>query len=338
MNLVIDLSNNTKYPDAPEYIGFTPWSTAYTHLHFWLVQSMALTGNSIVIYTSVKLGSLNMDSISSVLLENVAVADIILAVIGGWPVYITFCAKRWVLGKAGCILALYLTNVGGTAEILILAVISLYRGMMLKDPFLFRGVSTVKIKIGLLLIWLISLTPAVISVSTSSTVYYEPKKLSCTSSAYTSPSTFIIVALGLGILIGVPMICILVSNTFMLVASIRYKRRSTRMRSGTGEDDGNMKAVVTVNVVCWLFIFSWSPFVVRILCDATGVPLPVWFFIFQAHFLSLNIVLNPIIYILTNRSFRDVVKKRVFGVIFARCTKSQVEPDIGRIQEEITNA
>ena len=325
--LVIDLANDTKYPDVHEYFGFTTWSTAYIHVHFWLVQPLALVGNSILIFTSAKYGSLNMDRLSSILLENLAVADIILSVIGGWPVYITFVARHWVLGKAGCIIALFLTNVGGTAEILILAVISVYRASMLKDPFLFRGISDTKIKVGLCLIWLISLTPALISIVTGSLVYYEPKKLSCTSSAYTSSSTFVVVLLGLGILIGIPMICILVSNSFMLVASIRYKQRMARMRSGSEEDDGNMRAVITVNIVCWLFLFSWSPYVVRIVCDASSVPLPIWFFIFQAHFLSLNIVFNPIIYTLTNKSFRHAVNQRVFGVVCARCMKPEGRPE-----------
>ena len=314
MHIEVDLSNNTKYPDVQEYLGCTPWSTAYIHTHFWLVQSLSLIGNSVFLYLSVRNRSLSVDRITSTLLENLAIADLILAVIGGWTAYITFTAKSWVLGKVWCVLALNLLYIGGTAEILILATISLHRASLLKDPFLFAGISTKKIRIAICVIWITALIPALSSLIAGSVVYYEPANLACVSSIRTSTSTSVIVFALLFLLMGVPLFCILASNVYMLFVSIRYNRKS-RARSSSAEDDNNMKAVLMVSLVCWLFLFSWSPYMVKVVCDAFGVDLPLWFFIFQAHFLSLNLVFNPIIYTFTNRSFREAIKKRMFRAL-----------------------
>ena len=320
MNLVIDLSNITRVPDVQEFMGFTPWSIVYMHVHFWVFTPLSVIGNLIVITTSLKYDSLKMDKISSMLLEHLAAADIILAVVGCLPRYVTFTAKNWVLGKAACILTLYFRNVGGSSEILILASISLYRAVMLKNPFLLRSISTTKLKIAVSSIWFFSQIPAIISYATSSVVYYEPKKLACTSSAYTETSSFSLVVVGLVILLGGPMICIIGSNISILAASIRYKykRKAARMMNCSTVDDSNMKAITTVSIVCLVFLFSWTPFVVRVIAEGLKFALPSWFFVFQAHFLLLSVAFNPIIYTVTNRSFRDILRTKVFGVILNR--------------------
>ena len=76
-----------------------------------------------------------------------------------------------------------------------------------------------------------------------------------------------------------------------------------------------MAAVLTVTCVCWLFLISWVPWIIKIFFRSYGSNLPVWYSIFQQHVLTLNVVLNPVIYTLTNQSFKEVVKKRVLGKV-----------------------
>ena len=309
MQIIIDLSNNTKYPDIDKFFGFSLWTMIYMHLQFWLVTPLALFGNTIVIYTSLKYQSLNMDRVSCALLENLAGADLVLMIVGGWPVYTTFCARSWKLGKLGCFLNFYITLTAGECEIVTLAAISLYRAVLLKNPFFFRGVSECKIRKGILCLWMISCIMPLTSFFLESVIFYEPTEMSCSSSVYGIPD-YGLLALFFPLFI-LPMCIILISNVFMLVVSIQYQRR---MSESSGED-GNMTAVLTVTCVCWLFLISWIPYIVKIFCRTYGTNLPIWFFIFQAHFLSLNLVLNPIIYTLTNKSFKTVVKKKVLGKV-----------------------
>ena len=315
MGIVIDLSNNTKYPDLHEFVGFSDWTIVYIHIEFWVIQALALVGNPIVLVTSIKYSSLNMDEISCRFLENLAVADLILAVIGGWPIYITFVAKRYVLGKFCCIAALFMTNVGGVAEILILATISLYRALSLKYPLQTLAIcSTNKAKKVLVLIWVLAWTPPLISLLSNSTIYYEPKKIGCTSVAYYSSWSKVVVTLAMILLAGIPMLCIVVSNFVICIIVIRAKRKRNRLSICSNNANGNLKTVYTVSMVCLLFIVSWCPYIVRVTADAVGAPFPVWFHIFQIHLLSLNVALNPVIYTITSKSFREVVMSKVFRI------------------------
>ena len=114
------------------------------------------------------------------------------------------------------------------------------------------------------------------------------------------------------ILLGIPMLVIIICNTTILIISIQYKRRMWRYGS---VNTANINAVITVGCVCWMFIISWIPYTVRILAQGQSVILPKWFYIFQAHVLRLNVVMNPIIYTCTNRSLKTCVKERILGKI-----------------------
>ena len=328
MQIIIDLSNNTKYPNIDEFFGFAPWTLVYIHLQFWISFPASLIGNSIVIYTSLKFHSLNMDRISCALLENLAAADLVLVIVGGCSIYSTVLAKRWVLGKVGCIITFYLTLIGGGCEIFTLATISLYRAVLLKNPFFFRGMSQSKIRVGLVCLWLAGSIFPLICFFLESIIYYEPKEMSCTSSAYAMAGLdwyYLVV----GLLFVLPMLVILASNTVMLIVSIRYRRRMARMSSSDAADTSNMTAVLTVTCVCWLFMISWLPWIIVILCESYyGVDLPIWFSIFQQHLLGFNVVFNPVIYTLTNKSFKAVLKKKVYGPILSAVSRSEAETSL----------
>ena len=327
MKIIVDLTNNTKYPDIDEFFGFSTWTVLYMHLQFLLTTPVAVVGNTIVIYTSVKYQSLNMDRVTCALLENLAVADLVLIVLGGWPVYSTFCANSWKLGKFGCFLNFYITLIGGVCEIVTLASISLYRAVMLKNPFLFRAISDFKIRCGIACLWIISCIMPLTSFFLESVIFYDPAEMSCSSTLYATPNFGLYILFFLLFLL--PMCIILISNIAMLIVSIKYRRRMAAMTS-SGEER-NMTAVLTVTCVCWLFLISWLPWILKIFFRSYGANLPVWYYIFQQHVLTLNVVLNPVIYTLTNQSFKEVVKKRVLGkiqAVFCRVTREEADTNL----------
>ena len=50
---------------------------------------------------------------------------------------------------------------------------------------------------------------------------------------------------------------------------------------------------------------------IKVLLQALEVSVPAWFYILQIEMLGLNVTLNPLIYTVTNRRFRNFVFKRV---------------------------
>lgn len=326
MNITIDLSNNT---DIDKFFGVSLWTIIYIHLQFWIFTPVALVGNTIVIYTSLKYESLNMDRVSCALLENLAAADLVLMVVGGLPIYITFCANSWKLGQLGCFLNFYITLAAGVCEIVTLAAISLYRAVSLKNPFLFRGISDRKIRIGIVCLWIISSIMPLTSYFLESVIFYEPTEMSCSSTVYDMPDYGLLALFFLLFLL--PMCTILISNIVMLIVSVRYRRRMSE--SSGSVEDRNMTAVMTVTCVCWLFLVSWLPYIFKIFCRTYSVDLPIGFFIFQAQFFALNLALNPVIYTLTNKSFKAVVEKRVLGKVLSVFGRT-VERDEMNIREQ----
>ena len=78
-------------------------------------------------------------------------------------------------------------------------------------------------------------------------------------------------------------------------------------------------AVVTITIICWTFVISWLPFVIRVILASATDAVPAWLYVVQIEMLGLNVTLNPVIYTVTNRRFRDFLLK----TIFRRRTKPQ---------------
>ena len=71
-------------------------------------------------------------------------------------------------------------------------------------------------------------------------------------------------------------------------------------------------ALVTITIICWTFVISWLPFVIKVILTSAMDTVPPWIYVFQIEMLGLNVTLNPVIYTLTNRRFRDFLVRTVF--------------------------
>ena len=73
-----------------------------------------------------------------------------------------------------------------------------------------------------------------------------------------------------------------------------------------------MKVVITVFLVNWTFILCWLPHIVGIFCLALtqgACPWPSRYFAITTNLAMLNSACNPLIYSLTNKSYRRAFKK-----------------------------
>ena len=71
-------------------------------------------------------------------------------------------------------------------------------------------------------------------------------------------------------------------------------------------------ALVTITVICWTFVISWLPFVIKVILTSAMDTVPEWIYVVQIEMLGLNVTLNPVIYTVTNRRFRDYLVKTIF--------------------------
>ena len=259
----------------------------------------ALLGNSLVIYSSSKFHAIHLDSGSVILIENLAITDISLILIAYVPKIVTLVAGRWVLGGVICYITAFGQFMPGATEIITLTLISAYRCYLIKYPF--RANPTVwltKVLIGVT--WLAAATaPAIFVLSNKSTAIFDVRTLACVTDVARHHRIIVLASL---IFFGIiPVTLTILFNVYLLVCAFTMKRRGKTF---------NTNAIVTVSLICWVFILSWMPYIVRALM-ALSRPLPSWFYIVQYKLNILSLTLNPIIYTFTNRKFRIFIQRRL---------------------------
>ena len=72
-----------------------------------LIVILGLFGNGIVLFASIKYNAVEMDKVSLLFLENLALADSILTIARYLPKLITLCSNRWILGETMCFINVF---------------------------------------------------------------------------------------------------------------------------------------------------------------------------------------------------------------------------------------
>ena len=94
----------------------------------------AFLGNGLVLASSIKYRAIDMDKTSIILLQNLVVADFLIALLSWLPTTISTVVGGWVLGEAVCFLAGLVVYVPALVELLILTVISCHKVYTLVYP------------------------------------------------------------------------------------------------------------------------------------------------------------------------------------------------------------
>ena len=272
-------------------------------IYCFLITVASLLGNSTVLYSSIRYNSIKLDRISVLLVQNLAVADLIYTLMIVFPILVTYSAGGWVLGTGWCWAMSQLTFIPGTVNTLTVLTITLYRLKILLNPF--SGVSTSMGRAMVGMIWGMSLLGTIISLSYGSSSIFSPTAARCNSSIYRHPNggpVFLIAATGL--LIILPVFSITLGN--MAVGAVALKKSSSGNRS---------KGVATVTALSTLFIASWTPLVIFTFFRIKKMAVPSLLDLLAFHCIFLNAAGNPILYTLTNRRFGEYVKTTCHGIM-----------------------
>ena len=107
--------------------------------------------------------------------------------------------------------------------------------------------------------------------------------------------------------IGIPLILISAIN-IAIAAIVRY--RGNRVGSGTPKS-----TLITLASITWVFVLSYSLAVVNSVWDRLAPEKqPVWWEALVLSLMGLNVVSNPVIYLLTNVKFRNFVVRGMTGL------------------------
>ena len=295
-------------------VNFSEEFNSFLSVYQFLMIFTAITGNSIVVYASRKYNALHIDSSSVLLIQNLAVADILLAVLAYVPKLVTLLHGHWALGHVVCYVTAFSQFVPGAVEILTLTCITLYRWYVVRFPYgNLPNMFQTKLLIGS--IWLLALINPIFFVSANkSMAIFDVRTLGCVTNVGKHHLKLVIAfSFFFGIL---PVITTILFNLLTLARAFWITSSQTPPKKVH-----NKQALVTVSAICWVFVLSWMPYLVRImtmLLSSKG--LPPWFYTLQYNLNILSLTLNPIIYTLTNRKFRKFLNRR--GMRFKKRLKT----------------
>ena len=317
---LVDTKNITDIKDINDFLELPSWAFILIHIYHNLMLVLALTGNSVILYGSLLYKAISLDAVSLVFLENLAVLDFLLALMSGIPVLFTLYAKKWILGEAICFIQGMLGYIPVFTETITLAAISVYRLHKLIDPFKMLRVKPSRVRAFLVLLWGLCTVYVMIAVCMGHKAYFDPYILSCMGSGLTDPDirSIIFCMAAATIFFNIPLLIIVISNIGMLCITSRHRSKRA------GQIGPGKNALLTVSCISWVFVISVVPYTIRAVIQVFHIDAPAWFYVMQNEFYYLNVMFNPVIYSITNVTFRNFLQEmwsRVFSKLKRRNTR-----------------
>lgn len=290
--------------DFDETLGLSSSEQDFMLFYNLMVIVLGVSGNSIVLYGSRIHHAIQMDRVSLMFLENLALSDIAIALLYFVPMLITLFVKRWVFGKALCFIsAFFFTNIPYSNEIFITVSLSCYRLWILTKPRAMRAnIKTSYVRILMVFILLITLIPWIIFISLDCYAYFTAYNLNCVPSIYDDNRLTVLTTILYCIYIGIPVVVLIITNLIILYTVSISSRRAGR------NANINTNTVVTIACVCSVFTLSHIPSVIISITNTLGIHKPIWCNILDLYSPSLNTVANPIVYTIKNKRFRCFIK------------------------------
>eukprot|EP00116_Pleurobrachia_bachei_P006857 sb/3467119/ len=249
-----------------------------------------------------------MDRTTLVFIENLALADILISVLYYFPMMVTVLTGKWIFGDIMCWFSgFFSSHIPFIAEIQVIMAISCYRLWMLRRTPGQRGVvKVIHIKVLVSLIWAVSSIPVLYWIGQGCGQFYSKKIMMCWTDNHlpTSP-TYLSTKIFTAIFIAIPMIIVFLANIKILCIIVTHSLKIGRSLMP------HIRTVITVNLICWAFLFSYTPIFIHIILKSTQTEVPPWFALFQVYAKSIHVVLNPFIYVATNRRFRRYVGNHI---------------------------
>ena len=288
-------------------IDLTPAQSIPLAVYCFFVTFFGLTGNGLVLYSSLRYDAIKLDEVSLEFVRNLALADILYTICIVLPQFVTFAARRWVLGPVYCVLQGEIGMVPGSLNTLTVFAISAYRLKLVISPFHQISLRTARILIGV--IWLLALSPLVLIESYHLGVHFDPSIARCMGDIYDHDEARGPFMILVGIIVFIPLFGIIGINFGLLGVALRLQ--SSR---NNGSSHGiNFKALLVTLALSGLFMFSWGPYLAYTFIKIKTPVVSQHFTLVVFNFLLLNVFGNPFLYTMTNRRFSRYVHSLLCG-------------------------
>lgn len=326
------LINSTTYNDDFSSLGYIERGFIFFYLLTVLI--ISTLGNAMVLVMSKSLKAATRDTKGSILLIHVAFIDLMFNPMVTFGMLVSVLSRDWKLGGVYC----FISAIGETyiplLEFYFIFIISLHRAITIKFPFKRNSIITLKrlyIVIGFG--YGACTIPVVIrTLSTIQIAGYVAEEFHCDMLQVAKEQPWVALALGnIIIFSAIPITLTVVLYLYLIrFAMSKSVSRHTPTQGNNQEIKAPYKAIKTVSLIIGIYLFSITPSIILILIKIRTDNIPDRVGTFAALMYLINTAANPLIYVNTNKTFREY-RNRIF-----RLKTKEMRKSVRSIKRKVT--
>ena len=276
-----------------------------TARHFWIGYSMfvlfsSFVGDTTILIASIRYNAFKLHKLIVVIIQHIAVCDLIVSCVSVLPRVVSLMADGWVLGTPLCYILFSMTYYSATVAIILICCMTACKLLILNYPFRLQTLSEKHAHAGCAVIWVsvVSL-PVIIILADPNDVKFTYKSYGC-DFGYSAPVWSWLRPVLATIYLFVPSIFVVVSTVCLLVLAYKVAHKSHESLKWQG--------VTTTILVALAYCMSTLPYCIYHFTESSIEDQSSFFhneFTRISYFcLLLNTISNFYIYCLTVPSFR----------------------------------
>ena len=296
-------------------------------LFFVIVLLSSLIGDSLILIASIKYSAFKLNKLIVVVIQHIAVCDLISSFVFVFPTMVSLAANKWVLGETFAYFMVFPNLHAYQASGLLISVLTTMKVLLLKFPVRSKSWTERQIHFICFSAWLFTLVNPILVMICMCGVYfsystYNSQPTKCNNHDSIKAAANIILRIN----IFVPIFIVII--TTIITLSYLFKSRAASREAG-----GRVRwhGIVTVTVTAAVFIISSAPLAINNLELSRNEETDVALSRFKEFITILNIMSNFYIYCLTVPSFREFIKLKILFIL-RRCvhvfTGARVQDDV----------
>ena len=309
----LDYLNNTE-----------PYSIHNTHLrNVWATYNIfillsSLIGDSIIIIASVKYQAFKLHKFIVVIIQHIAVCDLLVSLVSVFPRVVSLIANGWVFGEILKYVAAYGMYYFNAVGLLLISVMTTSKLFMLKFPLRARLLTPRRSQLVCMIMWMASSSLVLPGVMIGDAAVFDHRTYDCRLSFLANIWKWLKPIL-VGLFALVPNIVVIATTIYLLVIAKNFLSRR--------RENLKWQGIISTILVAVFYCISILPYIIYTFIAYSGADFaddPRSFF--RTHydrimksFMSINTISNFYIYSMTVESFREFLWTSRFN-LFKSCT------------------
>ena len=205
----------------------------------------SFTGDSTILIASIKYNAFRLHRVIVVIIQHIAVCDLLVTITYVIPICISAIARDWVLGNFICYLVTYTTYYYNAVGVLLISVMTTFKLLLLKYPLRVGTTSSNKGHVLCVSCWIVVVLSVAILLIDWRDVYFSRETYKCTY-GFSSDIWRFLRPLIAFIFILAPTCLVVATSVYILVKAKQVARRGRESLKW----QGIMTTVLTATVFC----------------------------------------------------------------------------------------